>query len=70
MKNFSDTIGNRSRDVLVCSTVPQPLAHHVPPYYDTVYVNSVTLTCMLHVLACTYVILRHVNANIVQRKLT
>jgi hypothetical protein len=27
----SDTIGNRSRDLPVCSTVPQPLCHRVPP---------------------------------------
>jgi hypothetical protein len=31
MKNFNDTIGNRSYDLLVCSAVPQPLRHHVPP---------------------------------------
>jgi hypothetical protein len=26
MKNFSDTIGNRTRDLPACSTVPQPTA--------------------------------------------
>jgi hypothetical protein len=26
MKNFSDTIGNRTRDLPVCSAVPQPTA--------------------------------------------
>jgi hypothetical protein len=31
MKNTSDTIGNRSRDLPVCSAVPQPLRHRVPP---------------------------------------
>jgi hypothetical protein len=30
MKNFSDTIGNRSRDVPVCSAMPQPLRQRVP----------------------------------------
>jgi hypothetical protein len=30
MKNSSDTIGNRTRDPPVCSTVPQPLCHRVP----------------------------------------
>jgi hypothetical protein len=30
MKNSNDSIGNRSRDLPVCSTVPQPLCHHVP----------------------------------------
>jgi hypothetical protein len=29
-KIFNDTIGNRSRDLPVCSAVPQPLRHHVP----------------------------------------
>jgi hypothetical protein len=31
MKNSNDTIGNRSRDLPVCSAVPQPLRHSVPP---------------------------------------
>jgi hypothetical protein len=31
MKN-SDTIRNRVRDLPVCSAVPQPLRHRVPPY--------------------------------------
>jgi hypothetical protein len=29
MKNFNDTIGNRSRDLPVCSAVPQPPRHRV-----------------------------------------
>jgi hypothetical protein len=32
MKNSKDTIGNRSHDLLVCGTVPQPLHHRVPLY--------------------------------------
>jgi hypothetical protein len=32
MKN-SDTIGNRSRDLPVCSAVPQPLRYRVPLLY-------------------------------------
>jgi hypothetical protein len=31
MKKFYDTIGNRSRDLPVCSAVLQPLQYHVPP---------------------------------------
>jgi hypothetical protein len=31
MKNFNDTIGNRSRDLPVCSAVSQPLRHRVFP---------------------------------------
>jgi hypothetical protein len=30
MKNFNDTIGNRFRDLPVCSAVPQPLRHRIP----------------------------------------
>jgi hypothetical protein len=30
MKNSIHTIGNRSRDLPVCSAVPQPLRHRVP----------------------------------------
>jgi hypothetical protein len=30
MKNSNDTIRNRSRDLPVCSAVPQPLRHRVP----------------------------------------
>jgi hypothetical protein len=30
MKNSNNTIGNRSRDLPVCSAVPQPLRHRVP----------------------------------------
>jgi hypothetical protein len=29
MKNSYDTIGNQSRDLPVCSAVPQPLHHRV-----------------------------------------
>jgi hypothetical protein len=29
IKNSNDTIGNRSRDLPVCSTVPQSLRHHM-----------------------------------------
>jgi len=31
MKNSNDTIGNRTRDLPVCTAVPQ-LRHRVPPY--------------------------------------
>jgi hypothetical protein len=30
MKNSNDTIGNRSRNLPVCSAVPQPLSNRVP----------------------------------------
>jgi hypothetical protein len=33
MKNSSDTIGNRTRDLPACSTVPQPTAPPRAPLY-------------------------------------
>jgi len=32
MKNFNDTIGNRNRDLLTCSAVPQPTALPRAPF--------------------------------------
>jgi hypothetical protein len=37
MKNFNDTIGNRSRDLPVCRAVPQPLRHRVSQTYGSKY---------------------------------
>jgi hypothetical protein len=34
MKNPSDTTGNRTRDIPTCSTVPQPTAPPLTPYYN------------------------------------
>jgi hypothetical protein len=57
MKNSSDIIGNRSRDLPVCIAVPQPLRHRVPSdvrlneseiiflYVETDKTNA--LSCML-----------------------
>jgi hypothetical protein len=43
MKKSSDIIGNRTRDLPVCSAVPQPLRHRVPAgsLLDT-YINRRT----------------------------
>jgi hypothetical protein len=49
MKNSNDTIGNRSRDFPVCSAVPHPLRHRVPP----------NKTCSI----CINVIMRSVREN-------
>jgi hypothetical protein len=44
MKNSNDTIGNQTRDLPVCSTVPQPTAppaacpKHLTPEVELVYV--------------------------------
>jgi hypothetical protein len=34
MEKSSDIFGNRTRDLQVCSAVPQPLRHRVPPYQE------------------------------------
>ena len=36
MKNSNDTIGNRTRDLLTCSTVPQPTAPPRSPFAEMV----------------------------------
>jgi hypothetical protein len=40
MKDSNDAIGNRSRDLPVCSAVPQPLRHRVPHIRKAVIFNS------------------------------
>jgi hypothetical protein len=40
MKNSNDTIGNRFRDLPVCSAVPQPLRHRVPQEVKGEYTKS------------------------------
>jgi hypothetical protein len=49
MKNSSDTIGNQSRDLQVCSAVPQTLRHRVPP--------------IIHITAYFYNCIRHLAPN-------
>jgi hypothetical protein len=44
MKNSNNTIGNRSRDLPVCSAVPQPLRHRIPQmeYRHNLYSPNIT----------------------------
>ena len=51
MKNCSDTIGNRSRDVYVCSSVPQPTAP--PSLIFLTYYLVKCIHCEAPVVACT-----------------
>jgi hypothetical protein len=37
MKKSSDTVGNRTHDLSVCSAVPQPLRHSVPHTYVSAF---------------------------------
>jgi hypothetical protein len=57
MKNSNGTIGNRSRDLPVCSAVPQPLRHRFPPHLKVVctYLNMIFL-CTAFVVAIIIVI--------------
>jgi len=52
MKNSNDTIGNRNRELPVCSAVPQPTAPSRNPYLEGEYGLEVCLreilTCLLH----------------------
>ena len=46
MKNSNDTIGNRTRDLPTCSTVPQPTAPpHTPIFRRNFHKNAL---CMRH----------------------
>jgi hypothetical protein len=40
MKKSNDTIGNRTRNLPVCSTVPQPLRHTAYNDFEGVFINS------------------------------
>jgi hypothetical protein len=46
MRSSNETIGNRSRDLPVCSTVPQLLRQSVapPPYFKSTLVNLILNT--------------------------
>jgi hypothetical protein len=37
MKDSNTTIGNRTHDLPVCSSVPQTLRHRVPPIYQQLH---------------------------------
>ena len=41
MKNSDDTIGNRTRDLRTCSSVPQPTAPLLTPGICTVHLNII-----------------------------
>jgi hypothetical protein len=42
MKNFNDTIGNRTRYLPTCKAVPQPTAPPRTPLYRVVYIISLS----------------------------
>jgi hypothetical protein len=60
MKKSSDTIGNRTRELPVCSAVPQPLRHRVPPYtLVTMYKHNGMENVSVKILACQAYTIRH-----------
>jgi hypothetical protein len=70
MKNPNNTIGNRSRDLPVCSAVPQLLRHRVPLYicmYIYICVCVCVCMCMCVFVCRNYdwgVAVRHVGTNL------
>ena len=47
MKKSSDTMGNRTRDLLSCSTVPQPTAQ--PRAQSNVYITVFVFCSILYI---------------------
>ena len=61
MKNSSDTIGNRTRDLSTCSTVPQPTAQPRAPFmFGKLYI----LTATLH--EDTHALVTHLDYNLMK----
>jgi hypothetical protein len=69
MKNSNNTIGNRSRDLPVCSAVPQPLRHSVRniKYITMEYINKNKKFTVLDCTLCVIIQSRPVNRAIWQR---
>ena len=55
MKNSNDTIGNLSRDLLVCSAVPQPTAPPRVPTHIYIYIHESARQISLPVVYATAV---------------
>jgi hypothetical protein len=54
MKKSSDTIGNRTRDLPVCSAVPQPLRHRVPHRMATGVLKYLVISVALRDLVTSF----------------
>ena len=52
LKNSNDTIGNRTRDLPVCSLVPYPLRHFTLLAHYRTLSKSRRLECPLHPFVC------------------
>ena len=58
MKNSSDTIGNRTRDLPACRAVPLQLRHRVPPLFffgsrNSAEIDGFLLRTVLHCMICS-----------------
>jgi len=47
MKNSNNTIGNRTRDLPACSSVPQPMRHRVPPFTAWYVKSCLAVACIV-----------------------
>jgi len=65
MKNSNDTIGNRTRDLLACSAVPQPTALQRAPF--TVCVQNIIMFGSKFPYTCVHTLMFFVNLMIVYR---
>jgi hypothetical protein len=54
MKNSTDTIGNRSRDLPICIAVPQPLRHQLRAPPKNVHLRKLSNSSHLSILAYTF----------------
>jgi hypothetical protein len=61
MKNSNETIGNRTRDLLTCSAVPQPTAlQRAPPPVN----KACAISCLPHELNDSLLVTRHFVSNL------
>jgi hypothetical protein len=62
IKNSNDTIGNRSRDLPVCSAGPQPLRYRVPLTHTVFDKNSISAHRTCNTTAGMFLLARAVGA--------
>jgi len=64
MKNSIDTVGNRTRDLLACSAVPQPICATACPSVGYVSEQPVVVINQKNVVAFPYLYFRTVHVII------
>jgi len=63
MKNSSDTIGNRTRDLPTCSAVPQPTVPPRAPHYAVIINNYIIVTKISALFCDTLALCSSVRVN-------